>query len=39
MGYHALDLDLLAEFPILNRLAFFNHAGVAPISGRAAKEM
>lgn len=28
--------DLSGEFPILRRLAFFNHAGVAPISGRAA---
>ncbi len=30
-------LDLLAEFPILQKLAFFNHAGVAPISARAAR--
>ncbi len=35
MRNHA-TLDLEAEFPILARLNFFNHAGVAPISGRAA---
>lgn len=29
-------LDWAAEFPILGELAFFNHAGVAPISARAA---
>ncbi|MDP6152568.1 MAG: aminotransferase class V-fold PLP-dependent enzyme [Phycisphaeraceae bacterium] len=29
-------LDISAEFPIVNTLAFFNHAGVAPISARAA---
>ncbi len=29
-------MDYSAEFPIVGRLAFFNHAGVAPISGRAA---
>ena len=29
-------LDPAAEFPILNRMVFFNHAGVGPISGRAA---
>jgi len=28
---------LSAQFPILNNLNFMNHAGVAPISGRAAK--
>jgi cysteine desulfurase/selenocysteine lyase len=31
--------DLAREFPILGELAFFNHAGVAPISGRAAEAM
>ncbi len=30
-----VPLDLPAEFPILGELAFFNHAGVAPISRRA----
>lgn len=30
-----VPLDLAAEFPILGELAFFNHAGVAPISRRA----
>ncbi len=30
-----LTLDLRAEFPILGELAFFNHAGVSPISRRA----
>ena len=30
------SLDWEREFPILRHLAFFNHAGVAPISGRAA---
>ncbi len=29
--------DWSAQFPILNRLDFFNHAGVAPISGPAAE--
>jgi cysteine desulfurase/selenocysteine lyase len=29
--------DFSAEFPILRKLAFFNHAGVAPISARAAR--
>jgi len=28
-----------AEFPILDRWAFFNHAGVAPIAARAAAEL
>lgn len=32
-------LDFAAEFPVLNELAFFNHAGVAPISGRAANAL
>ena len=31
-----LSTDPAAHFPILRRLAFFNHAGVAPISGPAA---
>ncbi|MCX5659067.1 MAG: aminotransferase class V-fold PLP-dependent enzyme [Planctomycetota bacterium] len=31
--------DFAAEFPILRRIDFFNHAGVAPISGRAAAAM
>lgn len=31
--------DLSAEFPILRKLAFFNHAGVAPITARAAAAM
>jgi len=30
------DFDVSREFPILDELTFFNHAGVAPISGRAA---
>lgn len=30
-----LPLDLASEFPILSEHAFFNHAGVAPISRRA----
>lgn len=30
-------MDLSAEFPILSEMIFFNHAGVAPISARAAK--
>ncbi len=34
-----LNLDWAREFPILRELAFFNHAGVAPISGRAAEAM
>lgn len=29
-------IDFNAEFPILKRLAFFNHAGVAPITASAA---
>tara|TARA_Y100001933_G_C19014633_1_gene570815 strand:- start:15840 stop:16973 length:1134 start_codon:yes stop_codon:yes gene_type:complete len=29
-------MDIKSEFPILNQLDFFNHAGVAPISHRAA---
>lgn len=33
---HRLPSDLTDEFPILRNLAFFNHAGVAPISRRAA---
>jgi selenocysteine lyase/cysteine desulfurase len=32
----ALPPDLTGEFPILGELAFFNHAGVAPLSRRAA---
>ncbi len=32
---HVTDVRA-GEFPILGKLAFFNHAGVAPISGRAA---
>jgi len=34
-----MELDFVAEFPILRHLAFFNHAGVAPISGRAAEAL
>ncbi|MEM9414129.1 MAG: aminotransferase class V-fold PLP-dependent enzyme [Planctomycetota bacterium] len=34
-----LTLDLEAEFPVLGEVDFFNHAAVAPISGRAAKAM
>ncbi|MEX2213258.1 MAG: aminotransferase class V-fold PLP-dependent enzyme [Phycisphaeraceae bacterium] len=30
-----VSIDLAAEFPILSELAFFNHAGVAPLSRRA----
>jgi selenocysteine lyase/cysteine desulfurase len=30
------DQDFASEFPILSRMDFFNHAGVAPISRRAA---
>ncbi len=33
-GHKATDRSI--QFPILKRLAFFNHAGVAPISGPAA---
>ncbi len=32
-------MDWSSEFPILNELVFMNHAGVAPISGRAASAM
>lgn len=31
--------DWSHEFPILREMVFFNHAGVAPISGRAAKAL
>ena len=31
-----LGFDVHAEFPILGNMDFFNHAGVAPVSGRAA---
>ncbi|MCE9591954.1 MAG: aminotransferase class V-fold PLP-dependent enzyme [Planctomycetes bacterium] len=31
--------DFSREFPILGEMVFFNHAGVAPISGRAAAAM
>ncbi len=31
--------DLSAQFPILREMAFFNHAGVAPISGPAAEAL
>lgn len=31
--------DVAAEFPITRRWTFFNHAGVAPISARAAAEI
>lgn len=34
-----IDRDWTDEFPILQQMAFFNHAGVAPISGRAARAM
>lgn len=34
-----VTIDLAAEFPILSELAFFNHAGVAPISHRAAQAL
>ncbi|XAL99624.1 aminotransferase class V-fold PLP-dependent enzyme [Phycisphaeraceae bacterium D3-23] len=34
-----LTLDLEAEFPVLGEVDFFNHAAVAPMSGRAAKAM
>ncbi len=33
------DFDVAVEFPITRRWTFFNHAGVAPISGRAAAEI
>lgn len=32
-------IDLAAEFPVLGEVNYLNHAGVAPISGRAAKVM
>ncbi|MGB1125633.1 MAG: aminotransferase class V-fold PLP-dependent enzyme [Phycisphaeraceae bacterium] len=32
-------IDLRAEFPVLDELVYLNHAGVAPIAGRAAKVM
>ncbi len=38
MQNHA-TLDLTAEFPILAHLHFFNHAGVSPISARAASAL
>ena len=31
--------DIAREFPIVNRWAFFNHAGVAPIAARAAEAL
>ena len=34
-----LDRDWSEEFPILRQLSFFNHAGVAPISGPAARAL
>lgn len=37
MADQTIPLDLTAEFPILQKLAFFNHAGVAPITARAAR--
>jgi len=39
MPDQALAADLSDEFPILRHLVFFNHAGVGPISGRAAVAM
>ncbi len=33
------DIDLEAEFPILREMDFFNHAGVGPISHRAAEAL
>ena len=33
------NFDVAVEFPITRRWTFFNHAGVAPISGRAASEI
>lgn len=33
---HEIEKDFSGQFPILERMAFFNHAGVAPISGPAA---
>lgn len=36
MMAHQVDNDLSNEFPILKKLVFLNHAGVAPISARAA---
>lgn len=33
------DQDFFNEFPILSRMDFFNHAGVAPISHRAAEAL
>ena len=33
------DFDVAVEFPVTRRWIFFNHAGVAPISGRAASEI
>lgn len=33
------NLDLEAEFPILREMDFFNHAGVGPISHRAAEAL
>ena len=32
-------IDLAAEFPVLGQVNYLNHAGVAPIAGRAAKVM
>jgi len=35
----SLTLDLDTEFPVLGEVDFFNHAAVAPMSGRAAGAM
>lgn len=32
-------IDLAAEFPVLGEVNYLNHAGVAPLSGRAARVM
>lgn len=32
-------IDLAAEFPVLGEVNYLNHAGVAPIAGRAARVM
>ncbi len=34
-----LDFNVAREFPIVNRWAFFNHAGVAPIAACAAEAL
>ena len=32
-------IDLASEFPVLGEVNYLNHAGVAPLAGRAARVM